>query len=451
MSILQEIWYDTEDGLYYIRRIYYPSLLASDLSLVPHTIPHSFSPQLSVGHNGGIPIPETLTWEDFFTIHFVEDQSRVFVPLLPSDRLPERASRLLNRNEGQNRNGGEFDLTTNNILSIMGTQNQLINISNLESFVARQQLHLQQQQHPQQQPEGWNTTRSLSNATLVWHIKSAMYSDWGTKIETEFHQRPTSEQSVLPQLGEHRLPERCNYIEWMPRPSDMAQQIVERVFDAISQPGASSLTHSTTTTVSTATTFGYLHIRRGDTIDECNTTLAHLNEYLHCTLFTRKREIYHSFSTQNVTLLLGSDERDPCYRTAVCDLITKVYGYGCVDLDELVVRAISDYVAEHYPSSSEHAEHGQRFLNNNMFVFFIANLIHWDSRISIRLEKRKRNYCPDCVDIVQHFGPQKGVSTTAVGLDTNSHDHETLVEVSSRASDVLTRYDECRNNTMMRP
>jgi hypothetical protein len=91
----------------------------------------------------------------------------------------------------------------------------------------------------------------------------------------------------------------------------------------------------------------------------------------------------------NVTILLASDERDPCYRSAIQGLIEGL-GHGFVDLDAIVWKTLKDYV-----TSGGYGKH----ILNNMFVYQVTTMIA--GIFNFKLEQHRHFSCPDCTSLLQ--------------------------------------------------
>ena len=60
--------------------------------------------------------------------------------------------------------------------------------------------------------------------------------------------------------------------------------------------------------------YGYFHIRRGDAIEECDTSIEVIQQFLECSLNGTEH------SGKDITILLGSDEQDMYYRQNITNL-----------------------------------------------------------------------------------------------------------------------------------
>lgn len=341
-------------------------------------------------------------WEDFYSIQYLSDHTRAFVPLTKTDL--QRATQ-----EGPS----TFSVTTSNEKSA--------DIDAIEMFVGRQQAD------------------ASFNQTLVWHVKSSIYSRWYKEIGENFRHRSKELRRSLPKINPQDK-DQCTYIA--PNiPSETVSRLTEMVFDRIAPPFLNS---------TSAVSYGYFHIRRGDATSSCNTTLPDLDSFLNCSL-QRRDEIRQNFG--DVVMLLASDERDQCYRRGVCDLIQQVHGLGCLDLDETIEKVIQDYVAE--PNTEP--DQRKRFLNNNYLTFVVGGRVAADPRIKIRLEKRREQNCPRCLDIVQRFAAKNTLPIDATRRNTSSvssmepHGGEeagvsVLTKPRLHPSIIFRRYEECVKN-----
>ena len=124
--------------------------------------------------------------------------------------------------------------------------------------------------------------------------------------------------------------------------------------------------------------FGIFHIRRGDAIGDCDTSVRKISSYLTCSLDSL--EVYGKTS-----LLFISDETDMCYRKAIQDMVESL-GFHFVDLDELVKNTVLEYAST--------IDNGSRLVNN-MFTFKVEREIEWNPRVLFKISQR-RSECASC-------------------------------------------------------
>lgn len=125
--------------------------------------------------------------------------------------------------------------------------------------------------------------------------------------------------------------------------------------------------------------FGMFHIRRGDAIGQCDTSLSKIRDYLTCSL--DKVEMYGKIS-----ILFTSDERNACYRSAIQDMV-KMLGVCFIDLDSFIEATVSKYAAS--------IQNGQRLLNN-MFIYKVEKVMEWNERLTFRIAQRRGISCAWC-------------------------------------------------------
>ena len=126
--------------------------------------------------------------------------------------------------------------------------------------------------------------------------------------------------------------------------------------------------------------YGAIHLRRGDTMHTCDTSLAKMIDFLACS--------FAGMQDKRIALLFFSDERDKCYRTAIEGLVDALGHVSFVNLDKEINNAIDIYVQVH-PELSK--------IQNNMYVFSVLSSIFYSS-LDFRLELR-RSSCGNCTKL----------------------------------------------------
>lgn len=130
------------------------------------------------------------------------------------------------------------------------------------------------------------------------------------------------------------------------------------------------------------TQFGVLHIRRGDTLTMCDTTLERMSRYLACSLgdlFAR--------GAGNTALYLMSDEQDSCYRQAIQAVVERL-GLVFVDLDQKVWSVLEDQAL---------ANPARVRLLHNFFAFQVGQKVR-EGADFFMMQRRKMS-CHDCDNI----------------------------------------------------
>ncbi len=153
-----------------------------------------------------------------------------------------------------------------------------------------------------------------------------------------------------------RLPSRdCTYVS-ATAPKEVVQMVDNvfdklRVVDTLVPADSYNLSyHGNSTLVVPRPWIGYFHVRRGDTIDQCNTTLDRIEQFLNCSVGEPLAALAKAKRGQvlgprrQVIVLFSSDERSMDYRHELGRLVEQLQYYPFVnttfkvsfaDLDEL--------------------------------------------------------------------------------------------------------------------
>jgi hypothetical protein len=135
-------------------------------------------------------------------------------------------------------------------------------------------------------------------------------------------------------------------------------------------------------------TMGYLHIRRTDTAKQCNTTLDRIRSYLECSLMD---------VSGNVTLLLGTDEKDPNYIAGIQHIVENELsgGHKLFHLDAWIFRQL-ELMAIQKDDATGKWNVSKTFSSylNNYHVYLFGKSI--SSKATFKLEKRRKEWCNDC-------------------------------------------------------
>lgn len=376
---------------------------------------------LSIIHNDNLAVPQDLLWRDFFTFSFLDDNNTEALKQYTSDISQAAKSP-----------SSWLKLST-----MTGPPHASEVIQDIVSQVARLETIVQAQQH-QQQKAGVSSSLSITASGergFVWEIRLAHFY-WGMLNFTEMfvlgnneeqqHRSPSPSSSwpILQKKGV--VSGSCPYVER--NNADLAQHFVDEVFDLIQNNRHSPARRA-------RSGLAFFHIRRGDTVSVCDTALPRIHRYLMCSL---RGEMITPISTKfgNMTLLLASDERDPCYRRAIQTIVEKGLGYNFVDLDEIIWTVLKGHIAKHA---------GDSRLWNNMYVYHLTRMVFSDPRIDLELTLRRAN-CPDCAGdmkkIVNHHHRQ---NFSEIGFHAESASLEAL-----DWNQTLNDYDQCTSNHSVR-
>jgi hypothetical protein len=212
----------------------------------------------------------------------------------------------------------------------------------------------------------WHAAKGLWNKSQITRMmeeSSSSSSSFGPPSPLDAFPAIFTDSTLSPQQG-------CTYSRGgIPAPM---QGLADEIWQDI-------LLLATPTTTSVSTSIGFLHIRRGDSISRCNTTLPKLQRYLACSL--------HGLPP--TVILLASDETDPVYRASIQSLLKIVGGHAMIDLDALVWDRIQHL--------KNHA------LHNNYYVYGIESLLK-TAYVDFVLQQRQRHDCLDCQDVQAMLG-----------------------------------------------
>jgi hypothetical protein len=222
-----------------------------------------------------------------------------------------------------------------------------------------------------------------------------------------------SSMSVDP-LGSYYLPWTgvCRYVQRTFPP--MIQKLVDDIWKQVVANATSTLKSSPLQSL-----IGFLHIRRGDTIDECDTTIPKLKSYLNCSLasisFEKPKqggnntpfESTSNFPQQEnmtVTLLLGTNEEDPSYMRDLQEMmqnlsiVTTQQPRGNIPfIINVQTVDMESMITSHIQSKIRDGDISQSYLNN-LHVFQILREIM--NLVDFKLVQRRFRYCNDCDKIV---------------------------------------------------
>eukprot|EP00977_Amphora_coffeiformis_P002919 scaffold561_cov162-Amphora_coffeaeformis.AAC.20 len=216
------------------------------------------------------------------------------------------------------------------------------------------------------------TGQEQQRQTVVWAIKPNFYNWWKQHFLPAMEQIADQEMSGSEEASQ--LPHRCDYTNAVDNhipPSPLIENLAAQVWQNLDAdyPRVSA--------------FGHLHLRRGDAVDQCNTTLARMDEYFQCSLKGTLAKY------GQLALLFSSDESDAKYRRAVCDLV-RSHGHLCIDLDR-AVRV-----------EAERVLNPQTMMNNYIVFQIVSQMVKpAHGRIRFRLVRRRHVSCWDCPNVFE--------------------------------------------------
>jgi hypothetical protein len=297
--------------------------------------PHSM---LGTQHNHNKPISVNSTWTDYFNFTFYQDSSPAVFDL-PDDML-------------------DHPRTTNNVYAeekykdwlriVTDGENKIVpDFQAVEAFSRLQDPH--------------------STAGFVWIIDQSFY-DFIAELRALMSSRKKNNYTYaheLPSIQEGYEQGGCDYS------ADQLPGHMQTIFDQVlAEIRNANEPHAK---------IGSFHIRRGDAINDCNTTLPRMKEYLDCTFNGTQAK------ARNITLLWSSDERDPAYRQAVQTIVEQDFDHiKLIDLDAVTLRKLEDSIGAGAPEWR---------LNN----YYLFRIVGYFPRIAVfHLEQRRDLSCPHC-------------------------------------------------------
>lgn len=358
---------------------------------------------LTPTHNGGKIISKNLTWYDFYNLTFLQDHSPALISLVePPDHHQDQHSNdtsywrkvpFYNTTENE-RYKGWLHLVSHG----QSPQSLVEDFETLQSF-------------------SWNQQRDCNGGTtinaggFIWEIHRSLFeSDLFNKLlpEPTMINRDNYDATMKPMLPSYRHfhPEidgdpGCVYINiedkenYVPTKRRMLleelKSRIQREAEGLAAGGvAGGGTDGKSTKPAPQIVYGFFHVRRGDAIDECDSSIEVLGDFLRCSL----NGAVDVGSNRHITLLFASDEKNEMYRRNVKELAHHFPHVSILDLDKMTTEVIHDAITNRsFPVGYA----------NNFFTYELQNGIHFDANlISFFLDKHRTN-CPKCVPLLEKY------------------------------------------------
>uniref|UniRef100_A0A7S1Z432 O-fucosyltransferase family protein n=1 Tax=Ditylum brightwellii TaxID=49249 RepID=A0A7S1Z432_9STRA len=315
---------------------------------------------LHTKHNFGGSVSEHLLWEDFYNITFAEDDEPAIVDINDEfDDVDRKRNSSIGWYSREHPTWHEKYQGYQRIVSVNGKWKK--DFKTVQALSWRNSIP--------------NTTSAVT--AFVWELHGKFY--WN---DLNFKKLPRLSKMLRSKLGGAYKPNMmepiphlntsraCHYTNEDNTPSHISllqEKLINRVYD-------NSLLENSI--------YGVLHLRRGDSIDDCDTSVDRIREYLSCSL-------ENTDLIGNITLLMKSDEVDKRYRQEIVGL-ADTYGHvNILDLDGLIWKIVHQAGADG-DINDYHV--------NNYFVYAIGNMFR-TRLIQFYLERRKKNYCLDCIPV----------------------------------------------------
>ena len=203
----------------------------------------------------------------------------------------------------------------------------------------------------------FNLVQKNSSSIFLWYIGQSYWHGYANFILPE-----VKKMEKLSDTGIHTMvPTQC----WATklRLSPLVQSTVSQVLSRIS-----------------GGKFGYLHLRRGDAVQSCDTSVSKVREYLSCSMNGT------FVPTNKITMVLSTDERSQAYLSGIKEVVES-FGFEFMHLDETI-----NFILEQRVGRKEIPDYSL----NNHFTFLVVNEV--SKRASFYLERRRETACWDCAD-----------------------------------------------------
>jgi hypothetical protein len=307
---------------------------------------------LSLQHNDGRSIDINATWNDFFNFTFRQDGSPSVVDLVNPNSTNENE-----RPDPIKMYAGEDYRQWYVVASKRGGAGAGRDFLKLEDYSFRQ---------PSDATTGfiwiiranyYKMRKSLSKELVVSSSPKRRVNvtlPWGSANR----ELPPLEMLPLSPIG-------CRYQQ--NRAPLYTQNLARDIFQHIrQQAGPSSVV-------------GSFHIRRGDTVKKCDTTLERMQSYLQCS--------FHGTESRKITLLFSSDERDQTYRSDIQTMVHDL-GHTFIDLDALIKTFLEEAVK---------TDGGAKWRLSNYYVYALSQELM--NKVSFKLLQHYKGGCEDCNEL----------------------------------------------------
>jgi len=321
-------------------------------------------------HNNGVQVSSDLTWEDLgLSWRFHDDNTSTIMEMGYHEPDPHVVVTKLQQ-----------------LLSKANKNKKATLVLSTES-VEQFPLHLDQIHRFSQQQL---SDPDLASSTFIWSIEPVWFL-WEEQYVNFFKSKPEEAFAFPFPVTD------CEYVTF--HGSSFLESMTADLMELIKQ-------------TIPAEKYGLIHIRRGDAIEECDTSLPKLAKYIACSFQGTEQ------GDTTYGLLLSSDEKDPCYRKAVSSIVENVMGGHVKFLDlDITTQSFLDERIQSNPKVYPHK------INNNYFLFQLQSM-YFKSGMSFNLKQRRSIQCDDCNPILQKTEEEIGAFLQSVSLDISSIEAE---------------------------
>lgn len=327
-------------------------------------------------HNGGQRVSSDLTWEDLTNITWAiegdeDDKDSMY--------YGKNIFKIYPFYFDNNVNASLIPrwMASQNIIEEQ-TRTQIQKVSStwetgFDDFLMLDELVEEQIILGQEEKDETSITRRINTEVFVWEISGQI---WRYPFISGY--------GLTPEERKNLRQNNPAFPRWVPKDDSGCQYIsittpahVETIADSVWQEVCDDRSNVI-----------FLHVRRGDAVDQCDTSIKKMVSYLNCTFA-------NTTFFGNMTVLLATDERDPQYIDELLQMTNNMYPHvRMVHLDPIVERHIDSFIS---------MGGGKEALRNNFLTFSVSNTIRWH-RASVRLEQRKDTSCPSCSALQEKAG-----------------------------------------------
>ena len=211
-----------------------------------------------------------------------------------------------------------------------------------------------------------------ASGRFIWYIRGQNPWSWFGGFEKLFRKRLAGQSNALSSNITTMLPsmrsffkEGCVYSR-LAAPDDM-ESVVDRIWAKIRNASRTDI-------------IGYLHVRRGDVKNKCDTGPVRMKRIFNCSF---------QGMINKTSMLFSSDERNIEYRKQIASVVTPYAQF--FDLDNLVLDTNQEDIERGAPT----------FRSSNYYVYqtlqwVVANASY---QLKQRRSSKKDSYCQDCFNI----------------------------------------------------
>ena len=397
---------------------------------------------LSTLHNQDKPVSSQMTWNDLFVFSTETREAATSSTIAPRIRkqvlalhdIQQVYSSAIITSGGRNRQ----PVFHHDMISSKHLEEQKLH--------GQEKIHILTTTRPEEAVEHYRTIRKLTIATKNEEKKRRWIWIWALPYNTMRQELSKEFPDLLPLPPKFREqstnstdPSRAadigtssESLKVIDAPPPYIKELVDNIWKQhiVNRPPIQEPTTSHDNRLN-GPVMGYLHIRRGDSVSRCDTTLQRMERYLSCSLsefinFRPDVDSDHdsnrfsiptrdeSTSKHSLIVLFSSDEGDPSYRVGIRRIVehkliggshhigendhnnnntighnNEGYTIRLIDMDEIIRNEL-------YQRVTVEKSGPKWWLDNNYLIFRIQLELQQLPYSTFLLEQRQRYHCSDC-------------------------------------------------------